>query len=489
MTDDHTPSSPYPDAPNPASPYPDSPNGSTPVAASPYPDANGSGAPAAPAEARPARQARQARQGRRAEPAPRGTVPAAVGSRPAVGAGAGAGWLDQAPAPAPARRRARVVTPVNRDDDVPPWYEDEYFAYDDWGDLPKQSSTFRRVTLFLIGFGAIIALSASFVWRWYEGQIDPEGPLGQEVVLEIPQGATTADTARILADNDVVNTGFLFRWWLGRQDDNIFQAGTFEFNENMSYEEALGVLRAGPVNSVGELAVTIPPGLRVDQVAAAIMESGVPFDPEELDEELRGARKPAVLGTGLIVTSEGFLAPDTYNVADNDTDEQAFVERLVDQFDIIATELELADAEDKVGYSPYQVLTVASMIEKEAGLPPEERGQIARVIYNRLEQGMKLQIDATTVYAWSLQGVTKTRLTERDLEIESPYNTYFVEGLPQGPIGGVSRASLEAALNPPEGDWLFYVRTDENGEFSHFFTASEAEFFEKKALCEEKGFC
>jgi UPF0755 protein len=186
---------------------------------------------------------------------------------------------------------------------------------------------------------------------------------------------------------------------------------------------------------------------------------------------------------------EGLLFPATYSVQEADeADEQKLVRQMVATFDQVGDEigLELAPftLEGAAGsrtISPYEVIIIASMIEREARVP-EERPMVARVIYNRLREGMMLGIDATVLYAI---GENKEILTRSDLEVDSPYNTRLYRGLPPTPIASPGRASLEAALNPAAGDWLYYVIADEDGR--HYFTDSFSDFERAVAEARQKG--
>jgi UPF0755 protein len=177
---------------------------------------------------------------------------------------------------------------------------------------------------------------------------------------------------------------------------------------------------------------------------------------------------------------EGLLFPDTYRV-EQDDDEASLLARMVATMDDIAGQAGLDQAEARTGYTPYEVLIVASLIESEASIP-EDRPKIARVIYNRLEEGMTLGIDATVYFALGRRG---GGLTRSDLEVESPYNTRQVGGLPPTPIAMPGRASLEAAMNPEPGPWLYYVLSDADGH--HAFSESYEEFLRNKAQAERDG--
>jgi len=152
---------------------------------------------------------------------------------------------------------------------------------------------------------------------------------------------------------------------------------------------------------------------------------------------------------------------------------------MVDRFDQVGDAVNLATP--STGLSPFQTVVAASLVEKEAKVP-QDRGKIARVILNRLNDHMRLQIDATVEFAL---GVHKTRLLDSDLAVNSPYNTYKIDGLPPGPIASPGRASLAAVLNPTPGTWLYYVLISPDGE--HGFATTPAEFNKLLAEAKAKG--
>src|SRR5262249_2853405 len=150
---------------------------------------------------------------------------------------------------------------------------------------------------------------------------------------------------------------------------------------------------------------------------------------------------------------EGLLFPATYQVLLRDrANPTKLVQQMVNAFDQQADSIGLSSGAQQLGISPYQVLTVASMVEEEAKLPGD-RGKVARVIYNRLANGTSLGIDATVEYALQLRTAS---LTQSQLETDSPYNTRAHTGLPPTPIGAPGRASLIAALHPTPGDWTYF---------------------------------
>ncbi|MCB1010073.1 MAG: endolytic transglycosylase MltG, partial [Microthrixaceae bacterium] len=159
------------------------------------------------------------------------------------------------------------------------------------------------------------------------------------------------------------------------------------------------------------------------------------------------------------------------------------LQTLSDEMSSNLDELGYERAETLRGFSAYDVLKVASLAERETGQPEEERGQIARVIYNRLDEGEPLGIDASILYGL---GRDSGELTKSDLEADTPYNTRVNAGLPPTPIGLPSMAALSAAIDPPEGDWRYYVLVS-NEPPSHLFTDSYSEFQRAKAQAQADG--
>ena len=179
-------------------------------------------------------------------------------------------------------------------------------------------------------------------------------------------------------------------------------------------------------------------------------------------------------------SNEGILFPETYRI-EADADEEAVLRKLVGQLEAVMTELDVASAQERFNLTPYEVLVVASLIEEETKVD-SERAQVARVIYNRLSQGIPLGIDATSRYEAELAGRDREDI---DFESDSPYNTRRNAGLPPTPIAAPGRASIEAALNPADGPWIYYVLEDAEG--NHFFTDSDSEFLAAKARCRDAG--
>ena len=355
----------------------------------------------------------------------------------------------------------------------------------DWDWLPRRTSTLTRVIILLGSLGVVVLIATLLTKGWIDDRLDPPGDEGPELVVNIPQGASINDIARILQDEGVVANSTVFRYYLRYKDAGDFQAGNYVLNENMAVWRAKDVLLAGPAPGPAEDAfrVVLPEGLTLAQIRTELLDQIPTFDEEEL---ARAMAFPPVRSDYQPDNStlEGMLFPDTYLLdGATATDEAALIVRLVEQLDSVASEVGLDAAPDTVGVSPYEAVIVASLIEKEA-LVDEDRAKIARVIYNRLGLGMPLQIDAAVRYAVNKPSEP---LTLADLEVDNPYNVYNRTGLPPGPIAAPGRASLEAALNPEDGFWLFYARTDDPAPGAHTFSATLEEHEAAVAICRERN--
>jgi UPF0755 protein len=216
-----------------------------------------------------------------------------------------------------------------------------------------------------------------------------------------------------------------------------------------------------------QLRVTFPEGLTTRQMAQVAGRKSPLITPSDYLRAARDARLPAAFGRP--ASPEGFLFPDTYFLFETDP-AVALVEKQLENFRAKWSGVDLGYARSK-NLTPYDVLTIASMIEKEV-VVPKERRLVAAVIYNRLHERMPLGIDATLRYGL---GIPPTRaITRRDLASGSPYNTRRFRGLPPTPIANPGLASMQAAAHPAKVDYLYFVRRPDCR--SHFFTASIEEF-------------
>ena len=325
-----------------------------------------------------------------------------------------------------------------------------------------------KLVVLAVVLGILGLVGGGLVYLTYQKQVDPAGPPGEEIALTIPMGSSTQRIGGLLEDAGVITSADVFRYYIRFNGGGPFQAGEYALNKNMSMGEVIDVLEKGPQLKFEQL--TVPEGLILRQIAEQVAKlegrSAEAFMAAVESGTVRSKYQPASVNT-----LEGLLLPETYNVEPKD-DEAAILNRMVSSFDAVAEEVGIDQAQAKVGVSPYEAIIVASLIERETRFD-EERAQVAQVIYNRLKRKMKLQVDATVIYALGRTGERNIRVLFKDLEVKSPYNTYQVAGLPPTPIAAPGRASLEAALNPTSGNLLFYVVTDPSGRHSFAETGAQ----------------
>ena len=363
--------------------------------------------------------------------------------------------------------------------------EDLDIALDDaeYEELRPEMSRRRKIGVIALGIVLVLALIAGLVSFWAYRQLFPTSGPGTEIVLEIPRGSSSNSIADLLEKKGVIDNAFLFKLYVRAKGSSGFQAGTYRFPVHDGADDVLHRLRAGPL-APPTLRFTVPPGLNLRQVPAQIVKDIPTFSVDKINAALTaGVVRSQFQPDGKPI--EGFLFPDTYEVGEG-ADETAAVRTMVTQFDKVATEAGLGDAQSLVGYDPYQVLIVASLVEEEAKVDVD-RPKVARVIYNRLAQGMPLGVDATLCY---LKDERPCVLHQSDLTSDSPYNTRRNTGLPPTPIAAISRKSLDAALHPDQGDArdaIYYVLDPNLPAGQHLFTASASEFEAAKARCKAAG--
>jgi UPF0755 protein len=296
---------------------------------------------------------------------------------------------------------------------------------------------------------------------------------GRDVAVVIEPGASASTIATKLERAGVIKSAWLFRLYARLHGTaRSLKPGEYVFRTNMSYGAVVAILEKGP--RIEFTRVTLPEGKTVGETARILSKAG--FTAEQfLAEATNGMHHVSLLRDGS-KNLEGFLFPKTYDFKEGTTAGEA-VDVLLEQFDKETAALDWSRAAT-LGVSRYQIVIIASMIEREARVP-QDRAKIARVIYNRLAKGMRLQIDATVQYGIYLRtGAYKNPLLTEDYSFPSPYNTYRIDGLPPAPIASPGLASLEAALNPAAGKWLYYVLINDKGE--HGFADTYDEFVRLK---------
>jgi UPF0755 protein len=331
----------------------------------------------------------------------------------------------------------------------------------------------RRGVLILGMLAALVGLVVFQALQWSAAREPKPVPPGQQVTFTVNAGEGSVEIGRNLREAGVVDSVNRFRDVAEERGlDGLLKPGTYQLVTGMSIDAVLDILAKGPSTGIP---VTIPEGFTVAQIVDKLAETEQ-FTKEEVEQALKSK--------DLIVNHrpkgedslEGLLFPDTYGIEPDDT-AVGVIQAMLDQLEIVLSRYELSAAPQNL--TPYQLLIVASMIEREARVDAD-RPKIAAVIYNRLAAGKRLEIDATVEYA-----VGHGDLTAKDLRSGSPYNTYTSDGLPPTPIAAPGEAAIKAALQPADGDWIYYVLATKEGE--HAFTKSYREFLKLKAQAKAKG--
>jgi len=299
-------------------------------------------------------------------------------------------------------------------------------------------------------------------------------PVGQEVEITVPEGMSAREIGIILQENGIIGraTDFVTRIdTLGAGAD--LKPGTYLFAGGMTLEEVIGALRSGPESTYKTF--TIPEHYTLEQTAAKIAEvyAGMITAEEFIacanDASAFITEFPFVAGS-YNNSVEGYLFPKTYPVK-RDATADSVIRVMLAQYKTEVAGIDYSFAESK-GFSKYQVLILASLIEREA-LVEEERPLVSSVIYNRLESDMILQLCSSVAYVVKADG----QITPEQLKVESPYNTYLHKGLPPGPICSPGLASIQAAANPAATNYMYFV-TKGSADGSHNFSATYDEHLE-----------
>jgi len=359
------------------------------------------------------------------------------------------------------------------------------------GPLPRWGLVLGLVVLALvIGYRLFLG--------WVDDQMTSDAPAGDELEFTIVEGWSTNDVVASLGDVGVIDNPAMFRQWMRCPSairwlidcpadiEYSFQAGDYVLQEHLGFEAAVALLDEGPLPEE-VIRVTVPEGLTLEQVVDRLLSEMPLFDEDELRAALVSERLHWEYGTieHRDRALEGLLFPDTYQLDEATVaDELGLLLRMHQQFLRVVGQLDLVGRAAELGLSPYEVVVLASLIEEEA-LLNGDRPKISRVIHNRLASGWRLGVDASSRYA-----VGKTAgepMTTEDLSVVSLWNTRVVLGLPPTPIAAPGRASLEAALAPVPGSWMYYVRTDEDGvPGAHTFATTATEFEAARRICVDK---
>jgi UPF0755 protein len=373
------------------------------------------------------------------------------------------------------------------------WPTDPWDSTDRTGSverLRRQTRPIKWAVYTALALVTVMILIAGAVGWWYLGKINPPGDPGALQNFTIAEDATFESVTEQLVEEGFVTDAGVWEWYVERNDGLEIIPGFYQLRPDDHMGNVLARLKTPPAQTTTN--VTFPEGFTIARMARRVDTVVERMDEAEF---IAAATNPSVTASWLppgARTLEGLLFPDTYSVSNAETEAQ-LVDRMITLMERVGEQEELEAKAAQLGYTPYEVLIVASLIEREAAIP-EDRAKISRVILNRLavsrldpEAPFLLQIDASVIYGRDQFGIDPDTPFSELRQIDTPWNTYTRPGLPATPIASPGRASIRAALNPAPnpapGDpictdlpnpsecfYFFYVLADEDG--SHAFAAT-----------------
>ena len=331
-----------------------------------------------------------------------------------------------------------------------------------------------------VGFLAFTFLG---IYKEYRNQVSKEG---EEVEITIEQGTNTKEIAEILKENGLIQYELSFVMKAKNSEYGMkLRYGTFTLHKGMTIDEMLQTIAEGGQQK-DLIKVVVPEGYTVQRIAARVAEAGLCTE----EEFLQAANtldynfeflKQLEIPEGVDYQLQGFLFPATYEFKEG-ASASDIVARMLQAFEdnVMAS---LGEEINSSEQGLYNIINIAAIIEREAKLD-EERPTIAGVIYNRLKIDMKLQMCPTVLYPLTEGKYNVNRVLYSDLTIDSPYNTYKNKGLPIGPIANPGLASIQAALQPEEHEYLFYHTDETKNDGSHIFTKTYEEHEDTRIIKE-----
>ena len=328
---------------------------------------------------------------------------------------------------------------------------------------------------------AVVLIAGAVGW-WYLGKINPQGDPSALQSFTVPEAADFDDVTELLFEQDYISDVGVWERYVGDEQVDIVP-GFYQLRLNDHMGNVLARLRIPPAQT--STSVTFPEGFTIERMAR---RADAVIERMDEAEFIAAAENPSVFARWLppgTDTLEGLLCPDTYSVSNADTEPQ-LLDRMIALMERVGEQEDLEAKARQLGYTPYEVLIVASLIEREAAVAVD-RAKISRVILNRTFVGMNLEIDASVYYGRNRSGIDPDLPFSALRQIDTPWNTYLRNGLPATPIANPGRASIRAALNPAPnpapGDpicvdlpnpsecfYFFYVLANEDG--GHAFAAT-----------------
>lgn len=301
---------------------------------------------------------------------------------------------------------------------------------------------------------------------------------GEQISIDIPEGSTTKEIAKILHENGLIENEMLFRIKAKLTGaENEFQYGVYKVIKGMPETKIMDILKQGSKEEA--VRITIPEGWSIKQIGQYLEEQNICLA-SEFEEACNRTDYDFDYYDVLDQRSdrryllEGYLFPETYEVIPMKGAE-GVVKRMLREFELRwERNPSWAKQAEEMGLTMDEVIAMASAIEKEVMIS-EERPKVARVLLNRMNAGMNWGLNCTVLYALGKEGTGEDFVSYEDTEVDSPYNTYKYTGFPVGPICSPSEDAINAVLHPAEGDWLYFIAYGD-GTGEHLFTSDYAEF-------------
>lgn len=350
----------------------------------------------------------------------------------------------------------------------------------------KDARLVRRVVLLIV---LIVLLIGSIVgligYNYVSKGLKPLDEKSEEKIeVEVPIGSGLTLIANLLEEKKVIKDARIFKYYAKFNNESSFQAGTYTLSPAMTHDELIESLKTGKVYREPVFKVTIPEGLKIEEIARIIEKNTTISEQEfvsyvnnpeviqQLMTDYPTLLTEAILNEQVRTPLEGYLFPATYPFYEEEPTIETVVHTMLDAtLENVTPYMNYLEENDK---TVHWLLTFSSLLEKEA-TQKADRKKIASVFYNRMKVDMPLQTDPTVLYAL---GEHKDKVLLKDLEVQNPYNTYQNKGLPPGPIANAGVSSIEAVVSPDETDYIYFL-ADKTGE-NHFTNSYEQHLLNKK---------
>ncbi|MFP5113703.1 endolytic transglycosylase MltG [Bacillaceae bacterium C204] len=331
----------------------------------------------------------------------------------------------------------------------------------------KEAKVVRKIVLIIsILLLLLIVLISGGGYLYIESALKPVDSDSKNIKqVDIPIGSSVTGIAEILESKGIIKSAKVFKYYVKLKNEGGFMAGEYQLSPSMDVPEIVGRLKTGKVLAQASFKITIPEGKQLKEIAA-IMAKATKQNENDVFNKLNDkefvktlmAKYPDILTEEILNSTvkyplEGYLYPATYPFYKKNPSVEEMVAAMLSKTRTVLSGY--VEESEKKKLSVHQLLTMASLVEEEA-TEKADRKTIASVFYNRLKKGMMLQTDPTVLYA---QGKHKARVLYKDLEVDSPYNTYQNTGLPPGPIANAGKSSIEASLDPNDTDFYYFIAT------------------------------